>query len=112
MFARGKIHEEFKKRAKQLAPDVMREAAAKVAPKLDALIDDVAQKLDTWVISAGEELHRGMLEVLRATRDARASGLESQAGAKTLVEEQGLALARKARELEDLRAGLKAQSAP
>jgi small GTP-binding protein len=114
MFARGKIHEEFKKRAKELAPDVMREAAAKVAPKLDALIDDVAQKLDTWVVSAGEELHRGMLEVLRATRDARASGphgVESQTAAKALVEEQSVALAGKTAELESLRAGLQPQGA-
>ena len=30
MFARGKIHEEYKKRAKELAPEVMRETAKKV----------------------------------------------------------------------------------
>ena len=53
MFARGKIHEEFKKRANELAPEVMRETAKKVAPKLDEMIDDFAQKLDAWVVSAG-----------------------------------------------------------
>jgi hypothetical protein len=71
MFARGKIHEEFKKRAKELAPEVMRETAKKVAPKLDSLIDEFAKKLDTWVVTAGEELHREIIEVLRATKDAR-----------------------------------------
>ena len=53
MFARGKIHEEFKKRANELAPEVMRETAKKVAPKLDAMIEEFAQKLDTWVVNAG-----------------------------------------------------------
>ncbi len=106
MFARGRIQEEFKKRAKQLAPEVMREAAAKVAPKLDALIEDVAQKLDTWVVSAGEELHRGMLEVLRATRESRARGNESEAAATARVEEQAVTLANETRQLEKLRAAL------
>src|SRR5208282_3395006 len=74
LFARGKIHEEFKRRAQELAPEVMRETAKKVAPKLDAMIEEFAQKLDAWVVSAGEELHREVIEVLRATKDARASG--------------------------------------
>jgi len=106
MFARGKIQEEFKKRAKQLAPDVIRETAAKVSPKLDALIEDVAQKLDTWVLSAGEELHREMLEVLRATQQARAAGLEDEARARARVDDQAGALARDTERLEKLRAAL------
>ena len=109
MFARGKIHEEFKKRAKELAPDVMRDAASKVAPKLDALIDDVAQKLDAWVVSAGEELHREMLEVLRATREAREGGLQDEARAKALVEQQALSLVKDTERLEGLRAALWSQ---
>ncbi len=106
MFARGKIQEEFKKRAKLLAPDVMREAATKVAPKLDAIIDDVARKLDAWVVSAGEELHREMLEVLRATRDARAGGLEDEGRAKASIEAQALELASTTSQLQDLLRGL------
>jgi small GTP-binding protein len=106
LFARGKIHEEFKKRAKQLAPEVMREAADKVAPKLDALIDEVAQKLEAWVVSAGEELHREMLEILRSTREARAVSPNDDAQARGLVEEQAVALAKKVEELEALRAAL------
>jgi hypothetical protein len=106
MFARGKIQEEFKKQAKQLAPDVLRETASKVSPKLDALIDDVAHKLDAWVLSAGEELHREMLEVLRATRQARAVGLENEAKARIRVDDQAGALARETERLEKLRAAL------
>ena len=106
MFARGKVQEEFKKRAKQLAPEVMREAAAKVAPKLDALVDDVARRLDAWVVSAGEDLHREMIEVLRATREARARGGEDEAAAKARVEEQALTLTHETHQLEKLRGGL------
>jgi predicted GTPase len=93
MFARGKVHEEFKKRAKELAPEVMRETAKKVAPKLDALIDDFASKLDAWIITAGEELHREVLEVLRATKEGRQAGREDEAAAKADVERQASALA-------------------
>ena len=78
MFARGKIHEEFKKRANELAPEVMRETAKKVAPKLDEMIEEFAQKLDTWVVSAGEELHREVVEVLRAAKDAREAGQQDE----------------------------------
>jgi DnaJ-domain-containing protein 1 len=84
----------------------MRETAKKVAPKLDALIDEFAQKLDAWVVSAGEELHREMVEVLRATREARARGGEDEAAAKARVEEQALTLTHETHQLEKLRGGL------
>jgi len=106
MFARGKIHEEFKKRAKELAPEVMRETAKKVAPKLDGLIDDFANKLDAWVVSAGQELHREVLEVLRATRDARGPGQEDDAKLNAAVEGQAAALAQVRERIEKLRADL------
>jgi small GTP-binding protein len=106
MFARGKIHEEFKKRAKELAPEVMRETAKKVAPKLDAMIEDFAQKLDAWVVNAGEELHREVVEVLKATRDARGTGQEDEAKANAAVEGQAAALAKVSEQIERLRAEL------
>jgi GTP-binding protein EngB required for normal cell division/uncharacterized coiled-coil protein SlyX len=92
MFARGKIHEEFKRRAQELAPEVMRETARQVAPKLDALVSDFAQKLDTWVVGAGEELHREVVEVLRAARDARGSGGPDESKAMAEVDQQAAAL--------------------
>jgi hypothetical protein len=103
MFARGKIHEEFKKRAKELGPEVMRETAKKVAPKLDGLVEDFARKLDTWVVSAGEELHREVLEVLRATKDARNAGEKDDAKANAAVEAQAAALAAVTERLDKLR---------
>ncbi len=106
MFARGKIHEEFKKRAKEMAPDVMRETAKKVAPKLDALIEEFAQKLDAWVVNAGEELHREVVEVLRATKDARDAGQTDEAAANAAVEGQAAALAKVVERIEKLRGEL------
>jgi len=106
MFARGKIHEEFKKRANELAPEVMRETAKKVAPKLDAMIEEFAQKLDAWVVSAGEELHREIVEVLHATKAAREAGHGDEATAGAAVEGQAAALAKVHERLEKLRAEL------
>ena len=106
MFARSRIHEEFKKRAKELAPEVMRETAKKVAPKLDEMIEDFAQKLDTWVVSAGEELHREIVEVLKATKESRGAGKEDEAQAAAAVEGHAAALASVVQRLEKLRGEL------
>jgi small GTP-binding protein len=106
MFARGKIHEEFKKRAKELAPEVMRQTAQKVAPKLDEMIEDFAKKLDAWVVNAGEELHREVVEVLRGAREARSSGAEDEAKAHAEVNAQVEALNAARENIEKLRAEL------
>jgi GTP-binding protein EngB required for normal cell division len=106
MFARGKIHEEFKKRANELAPEVMRETAKKVAPKLDEMIGDFAQKLDAWVVSAGQELHREVVEVLRAAKDARVAGQQDDAKIEAEVEGQAAALAKVVESIEKLRTDL------
>lgn len=106
MFARTKIHEEFKKRANELAPEVMRETAAKVAPKLDSLIEEFARKLDAWVVSAGEELHREIVEVLRATKNARDAGEADEAATLAAVEGQAAALEQVKARIEKLRASL------
>jgi predicted GTPase len=106
MFARGKIHEELKKRANELAPEVLRETAKKVQPKLDELIDEFARTLDAWVVSAGEELHREVVEVLRATRDAREPGKSDEVAATAAVEEQAAALAAVTARIEKMRTDL------
>jgi predicted GTPase len=108
MFARGKIHEELKKRANELAPEVLRETAKKVKPKLDDLIDEFARTLDAWVVSAGEELHREVVEVLRATRDAREPGKSDEVAATAAVEEQAASLASVIGRIEKLRIDLRA----
>ena len=84
----------------------MRETAKKVAPKLDEMIGDFAAKLDTWVVSAGQELHREVVEVLRSAKDARGVGQEDEAKAKAAVEGQAAALAQVTERVEKLRAEL------
>ncbi len=72
MYVRSKVEVESKKRAKELAPTAIRDAADKLGPKLEEMINDFAARLDAWVVSAGEELHREVIEVLTATRNERA----------------------------------------
>jgi hypothetical protein len=72
-YVHGKVEIETKKRAKEFAPQALREAAEKIGPKLDEMIQDFAGRLDAWVVTAGEELHREVIEVLTATRAERAA---------------------------------------
>jgi len=103
---KGRVEGEFKKRAHELAPQVLKQAQEKVAPKLDEMIDEFAAKLDAWVVSAGEELHREVLEVLRATKEARGVGADDEAKAKATVEALAGRLAGSTKRLEEMRAAL------
>jgi ribosome biogenesis GTPase A len=106
MFARQRIHEEFKKQAKELAPKVLRETAAKVGPRLEELIDEFVKKLDAWVVSAGQELFGEVVEVLRATRAKREAGAEDASGALAAADAQATALTRISERLKTLRGAL------
>ena len=87
LMLRSKIDEEYRKKALEAAPGVLKAVAEQIAPKLDAMIEEFVKKLDAWVVSAGEELHREVLEVLHATRDARARG-DGEDAARADVEAQ------------------------
>jgi ribosome biogenesis GTPase A/23S rRNA maturation mini-RNase III len=106
MFARGRVHEEVKKRAKELAPEVMRDTAAKVGPKLEELVDVFVAKLDAWVVGAGEELQREVVEVLAATRQAKAGGAHDDAKEAADVDAQAAHLASVTGRLAELRESL------
>ncbi|MGA2449352.1 MAG: dynamin family protein [Polyangiaceae bacterium] len=93
MVARGKIHEEQRRVAKELAPQAARETAKRVGPKLDAMIDEFARRLDGWVVNAGDELHREVAEVLRATQAMRDGGQGDFETEAAEVERQAEALA-------------------
>lgn len=103
---RDRIDAEYKQRAKEMAPDVVRQAAEKAAPKLDEMIDDFANRLDAWVVNAGEELHREVLEVLTSTRVQRESGDKDEASVLTDVETQQRLLDEAISNVESLRKGL------
>ena len=88
LYIRDKTETETRKRAKELAPGAVREAAAAVGPKLDTMIDEFASRLDAWVVSAGEEIHRELLEVLTAAREERTDRDTSLAPVTATLEAQ------------------------
>jgi len=105
-YVRGKVEVETKKKAKEFAPQALKDAAAKVGPKLDEMIQEFAGRLDAWVVSAGEELHREVIEVLSASRTERAAtkpGADAQVKA---CDEQVEALGTVTGKLEGMRASL------
>jgi len=103
---RDRVDVEYKKRAKEQAPDVIRAAAKQVGPKLDEMIEDFAKKLDAWVVTAGQELYQEVLEVLNGSRDARAKADHDETKAKEEVEAQDKRLAKAKTRVEELRATL------
>ncbi len=103
---KGRVEGEYKKKAKELAPDVVRQVALQIGPKLDEIIDDFAKKLDAWVVSASEELHREVLEVLRAAKVAREGALRDEDAAKKDIAEQTEQVAAAKAKIEELRAAL------
>ena len=109
---KDRVDGEYKRRALEVAPDVLRQTAARVGPKLDEMIDDFATKLDAWVVTAGEELHREVLEVLRATQTARATGAKDETTVRAEIAAQNEQLGRTTEHIEELRTQLWSGSSP
>jgi predicted GTPase len=105
-FVRGKVEAETKKRAKEFAPQALRDAAAKVGPKLDEMILEFASRLDAWVVTAGEELHREVIEVLTASRTERAATKPGAEASARVCDDQITSLAGLVAKLEAMRAAL------
>jgi ribosome biogenesis GTPase A len=105
-YVRDKVEIETKKRAKEIAPAALREAAVKVGPKLEEMIDEFAKQLDAWVISTGKDMYREMLEVLSAARDEKKARAGEEVALATALDEQGQRLAVVTSGLEKLRAAL------
>ena len=103
---RNKVEEEYRKKALEAAPGVLSAVADQIAPKLDAMIEEFVKKLDAWVVSAGEELHREVLEVLHATKDARARGTSDEGETRRDVEAQAERLEKATRRIVELRGEL------
>ncbi len=64
----------LRQRALELAPGVIRGVGAKVAPKIDEMVNDFSERLDAWIVAAGQELHQEVIEVLEHVNTARAAG--------------------------------------
>ncbi|MCL2725075.1 MAG: dynamin family protein [Polyangiaceae bacterium] len=103
---RDRVDAEYKKRAKEEAPEIIRHASKQIGPKLEEMIEDFAKKLDAWVVTAGEELYREILEVLDAAREARASGEKDEAAARAEVDAWAARLDKARGRVEELRAAL------
>lgn len=106
LFVRERVDAEYKKQAKEQAPDVIRNAAKQVGPKVDEMIEDFAKKLDAWVVTAGEELYREVLEVLNAAHAVRAKGDKTDEVILAEVDAQDARLAKARTRVEELRATL------
>ena len=106
LFVRDRVDAEYKKQAKEQAPDVIRNAAKQVGPKVDEMIEDFAKKLDAWVVTAGEELYREVLEVLNTAHAVRAKGDKTDEAILAEVDAQDARLAKARTRVEDLRATL------
>jgi len=106
LFVRDRVDAEYKKQAKEQAPDVIRAAAKQVGPKVDEMIEDFAKKLDAWVVTAGEELYREVLEVLNAAHAVRKAGDKTDEAIKAEVEAQDARLGKARTRVEELRATL------
>jgi ribosome biogenesis GTPase A len=106
VYVRSKVETESKKRAKELAPITLRDAVAKIGPKLDEMINQFASRLEAWVVSAGEELHREVIEVLSSSRTEREKSQPSTEDAVKACDVQADQLTAVNTRLEGLRASL------
>ena len=70
------------------------------------MIQDFAARLDAWVVTAGEELHREVIEVLSATRTERAAAQHGTAEAVQTCDGQNEELSGLSGRLEGLRSAL------
>ena len=106
VYVRSKVEVESKKRAKELAPVTLRDAVAKIGPKLDEMVNQFASRLEAWVVSAGEELHREVIEVLSSSRAEREKSQPSTEDAVKACDVQADQLTAVNARLEGLRASL------
>lgn len=106
LYLRGRVELETRQRAKEQATKAVREAVSKVAPKLDAMVTDFASRLDAWVLSAGRELHRELLDVLAAAQHSLGPTEAASAQASAQCDELAAQLAALRERLAALRAGL------
>jgi ribosome biogenesis GTPase A len=106
MYVKGRVEKETRDKARDLAPAAMREAAARIGPKLDEMIGEFAERLDAWVVTAGEELHRELIEVLTASRTERDDKSPEVESAVKTCDEQDERLEKVIGRLTGLRAAL------
>ncbi len=92
-YLKGKVEAETKQKALEQASVALREAASRVAPKLDEMITEFSDRLEKWVDTAGKEVHQEMMDVLRAAKrdreDKSPDAQRAEAECRALAEELG-----------------------
>jgi small GTP-binding protein len=106
LYARDKVEAETKRRALEAAPQALRDAADRVAPKLDEMIDGFAAELDAWVVKTGREMYRGLLEVLTSARADRDNAEAHRHQTIASIDQDSARLAAVRARLEELRTAL------
>ncbi len=71
---RGRADKLVRARAKEEAPQIVREAAASMASAFERRIDEFGEELIRFVSTAGEEMTRNIVELVRAAQAAQAQG--------------------------------------
>lgn len=82
---REKVGGEIKKQAKTQAPEAVRRAGEAMGPRFAEIVDDFADRLQDFIASAGQALHKGISEVLdRALEERREMHTDLQGLSSTL----------------------------
>jgi ribosome biogenesis GTPase A len=106
MYVRKRVETQTREKARELAPGAIRDAASKLQPKLEEMVQDFADKLDAWVVSAGQELHKELIEILKQARTEADAGAQEVKNALTSCDDQASSLARVVARLGELRSSL------
>jgi small GTP-binding protein len=97
---------QMKSQARLQAPQVITAAGAALAPRFDDAIDGFGDRLQDFVVQAGETLERGISEILdQALRERKASA-EDRTMREAEIDALAGRLAEAQRDLEDTRAAL------
>lgn len=99
LYNRDKTEALVRRRALEIAPSVIRGVAGKVGPKIEAMVDDFVARLDTWIVTAGQELHQEVIEVLRSVSDARVGTDDDKVREAAVCDELDKQLARLSEQL-------------
>lgn len=100
---REKVARDVRKRALETAPLAVTQAEKVILEKFEEMIDDFNEKLTSFIATAGEELHRGILEVLQKVREERADAGFVRSEAEGRLQAQQERLTEVASGLEKLR---------
>ncbi len=105
-YLKGRVETETRAKALEQAEIALRQAASKVTPKLEQMIDAFAERLDAWVVTVGGEVHRELIDVLTSAKKQRESAEPDAERVETECDAMSETLATIRGRLEDLRATL------